>query len=83
MGTCRTREEEMEEKRGEHPFGDTGQLILLGLFLFAWAVDSFYLDRFTYLAERLPLYARLIVLALSLAVGIVLVIARQGLHVLM
>jgi hypothetical protein len=26
----------MNEKKGEHPFGDAGQLILLGLFQVVW-----------------------------------------------
>ena len=33
----------MKEKRGEHPFGDAGQFILLGLFLVVWIGDSFFL----------------------------------------
>ncbi len=35
----------MEDKNGEHPFGDAGQLILLGLFLIVWVADSFFLKR--------------------------------------
>lgn len=40
----------MKEKNGEHPFGDTGQLILLVLFLLIWVVDSFFLRISTFLS---------------------------------
>ena len=53
----------MKEKNGEHPFGDTGQLILLVLFLLIWAGDSFFLRKSTFLSDYLPLYIRLVILA--------------------
>lgn len=63
----------MKDKNGEHPFGDTGQLILGGLFLVVWAADSFFLHKTTCLAQYIPLLLRLVVsLALfSLAVWLV------------
>jgi hypothetical protein len=49
----------MKEKNGEHPLGDTGQLILFGLFLVIWILDSFILQRSTFLANTIPLAIRL------------------------
>jgi len=56
----------MKEKKGEHPFGDAGQLILLGLFLLVWAGDSFFLHKSTFLSGYVPLFIRLVILALTL-----------------
>ena len=62
----------MKEKNGEHPFGDAGQLILLGLFLVVWVGDSFFLRKSTFLSDYLPLYVRLVVLGLTLIVAMFL-----------
>ena len=59
----------MKEKNGEHPLGDAGQLILFSLFLVIWILDSFILQRSTFLADRIPLVIRLIFLGASLAVA--------------
>ena len=59
----------MKEKKGEHPLGDAGQLILFGLFLVLWILDSFILQRSAFLADRIPLVIRLIVLVAALAVA--------------
>ena len=56
----------MKEKRGEHPFGDAGQLIFLGVFLVVWVGDSFFLRKSTFLSEYVPLYIRLSILGLTL-----------------
>lgn len=56
----------MKEKNGEHPFGDTGQLIFLGLFLAVWTGDSFFLGKSTFLAIYVPLYIRLGLLVILL-----------------
>jgi protein-S-isoprenylcysteine O-methyltransferase Ste14 len=56
----------MKEKKGEHPLGDAGQLILFGLFLVVWILDSFILRRSTFLASTLPLAIRLIILGVAL-----------------
>jgi protein-S-isoprenylcysteine O-methyltransferase Ste14 len=66
----------MSGKEGEHPWGDSGQLVLLGLFLFVWIGDSFVWRRTTFIADRVPLAARLIVLALALGAASLLV--RSG-----
>ena len=57
----------MKEKNGEHPLGDAGQMILFGLFLVIWILDSFILNRSTFLADDIPLAIRLIILGLLLA----------------
>ncbi len=66
----------IKEKNGEHPFGDAGQLILLGVFLIVWIGDSFFLHRSTFLSDYLPLYIRLIILGLTLAAAMYLL--RSG-----
>jgi protein-S-isoprenylcysteine O-methyltransferase Ste14 len=59
----------MKEKNGEHPLGDSGQLILLGLFLIVWAGDSFLLRLSTFLSNYVPLWLRLMVFGLVLVIG--------------
>ncbi len=56
----------MMEKNGEHPLGDAGQLILFGLFLVVWILDSFFLQRSTFLADDIPLAIRLVLLGAAL-----------------
>jgi protein-S-isoprenylcysteine O-methyltransferase Ste14 len=63
-------------REGEHPCGDAGQLVLLGLFLAVWIGDSFVWRLTTFLAGRLPLALRLAVLAVALGAAILLV--RSG-----
>jgi protein-S-isoprenylcysteine O-methyltransferase Ste14 len=62
----------LKEKKGEHPFGDNGQLILFVVFLLVWVVDSFFLHLSTFLLDYLPLYFRLGFLALLLIIAILL-----------
>jgi protein-S-isoprenylcysteine O-methyltransferase Ste14 len=62
----------MKEKNGEHPFGDAGQLILLGLFLIIWVGDSFILRKSTFLSNYMPLYVRLVVLGFTLIMAVFL-----------
>lgn len=59
----------MKEKKGEHPLGDVGQLVLFGLFLILWILDSFILHSSIFLADRIPLVIRLIILGAALAVA--------------
>jgi len=66
----------MKEKKGEHPFGDAGQLILLVVFLVVWAADSFFLRLSTFLSDYVPLYLRLAVLGLTLIAAVYLL--RSG-----
>ncbi len=65
-------EVDMKEKKGEHPFGDAGQLILLGVFLVVWVGDSFFLRKSTFLSDYVPLYIRLFILGLTLIAAIYL-----------
>jgi len=66
----------MKEKNGEHPFGDSGQLVLLILFLIIWVVDSFLLKISTFLSDDISLYIRLIILVLILVTAVYLI--RSG-----
>ncbi len=63
---------------GEHPYGDAGQLILLGIFLIVWAGDSFFLHLSTSLKDHLPWYLRLILLVTCLAAAALLVKSSHG-----
>jgi protein-S-isoprenylcysteine O-methyltransferase Ste14 len=62
----------MKERKGEHPLGDAGQLILLGLFLVVWAGDSFFLHKSTFVSDYVPLLIRLVILALALITAVYL-----------
>ena len=66
----------MKEKNGEHPFGDSGQLVLLILFLLIWVVDSFLLKISTFLSDDISLYIRLIIFVLILVTAVYLI--RSG-----
>ena len=55
-----------KQENGEHPFGDLGQLISLGLFLTVWVGDSFIVRKSTFLSGDAPLYIRLVILGLAL-----------------
>ena len=59
----------MKEKQGEHPFGDTGQIIAFIVFMIIWVSDSFFLNYSTALTAYIPLYAR------SIAAFVILVIS--------
>jgi protein-S-isoprenylcysteine O-methyltransferase Ste14 len=59
----------MKEKKGEHPLGDALQMALLGLFLVVWTLDSFILQRSTFLSEHIPLAFRLVFLGLTLIIA--------------
>jgi protein-S-isoprenylcysteine O-methyltransferase Ste14 len=63
----------MKEKRGEHPFGDAGQLILLGLFVVVWGGDSFFLHWSTFLSGWVPQPIRMALLGLALLITLILV----------
>jgi protein-S-isoprenylcysteine O-methyltransferase Ste14 len=65
----------MKEKNGEHPYGDIGQLILLGLFLIVWVGDSFYLRKSIFLSNYLPLYIRLIILSIAIVTAVYLLMS--------
>ena len=62
----------MEEKRGEHPFGDLGQLLSAGLFLIVWAGDSFLLHWSTFLKNWVPGSVRMGLLGLAILFVLIL-----------
>jgi protein-S-isoprenylcysteine O-methyltransferase Ste14 len=59
----------MKERKGEHPFGDEGQLISLVLFLIVWISDSFFLHITTGLSIWLPLSIRLVIAGLLMLIA--------------
>jgi protein-S-isoprenylcysteine O-methyltransferase Ste14 len=68
--------EAMHRRNGEHPHGDTGQLIFLVLFLVVWVGDSFFLHVSTFVSHFVSAYLRLVLVALGLAIAVYL--ARSG-----
>lgn len=62
----------MKEKNGEHPFGDSGQLISFGVFMVVWIGDSFFLRQSTFLSNYVPLYVRFVILGLALITAVYL-----------
>ena len=48
----------MKEKNGEHPWGDTGQIIALFIFLAVWIADSFLFNLSLDLSNMIPLIIR-------------------------
>jgi len=54
---------------GEHRWGDTGQLILLAMFLGIWITDSFIFHYSTYLVEVVSNYIRVPIAAVVLIAG--------------
>ena len=61
---------------GEHPWGDTGQLILFVIFLGVWITDSFVFHYSTFLHGRVPNYLRIAIATPVLLTGWFL--ARRG-----
>ena len=61
--------EQRADLTGEHALGDIGQLVLACLFAATWIVDSFVLNVTTFLNHHLPLFIRIplavVLLALS------------------
>ena len=49
--------------------GDALQMALLGLFLVVWILDSFILQRSTFLSDHIPLAFRLVLLGLTLIIA--------------
>lgn len=72
---CRHR----EDLAGEHPFGDTGQLILLIIFLVVWVIDSFILRYSIFAAKYVSLFFRAPVGILCLLLAGYL--AQQGMKI--
>jgi protein-S-isoprenylcysteine O-methyltransferase Ste14 len=66
----------MQEKNGEHPFGDAGQLIALVVFLVVWAGDSFFLKKSIFPSVPIPLLIRLFIAGIAFITAVLL--ARSG-----
>jgi protein-S-isoprenylcysteine O-methyltransferase Ste14 len=54
----REEQDRREELAGEHPFGDAGQLILVGLFTVIWVLDTLLLKFSTFLNGQIPGFVR-------------------------
>lgn len=63
----------MKERRGEHPFGDEGQLILMVLFVIIWISDSFIFHWSMFLHDVVPDYIRMGFLVVSLLITVLLI----------
>lgn len=68
----------MTEKNGEHPWGDTGQLILFLCFMVVWVGDSFFVRISTFASAYLPLFIRLLVSAFAIILAVYLGKAGHG-----
>ena len=68
-----------EDLTGEHPGGDTGQILLACLFGVTWVADTFFLKYTTYLNGYVPFSARLPLAALLLIISGYL--AKRGLAI--
>jgi protein-S-isoprenylcysteine O-methyltransferase Ste14 len=71
------RESDLKEKKGEHPAGDAGQMVLFCVYLVVWVADSFFLQWTTFVAGSVPLVLRLVVAAAVLGVAVWLVRASH------
>jgi len=70
------RHSEHPHLTGEHRWGDTGQLILLVMFLGLWITDSFIFHYSTFLVDVVSNYIRVPIAGLTLLAGWYL--ARKG-----
>jgi protein-S-isoprenylcysteine O-methyltransferase Ste14 len=68
----------MKEKRGEHPSGDAGQLVLLALFLVVWVGDSFFLHWSTFLSDWVPHSVRMALLGFAVLIALILLGTGHG-----
>ncbi len=64
---------------GEHPWGDTGQIVCLIIFLTLWILDSFVFKYSTFLTTYIPVFIRITTGALVL--GYSGWLARAGLKI--
>lgn len=62
----------LKDNKGEHPYGDAGQLILLVIFLAVWISDSFFLHETTFLSNYIPSYIRMSITAVLVAMALLL-----------
>ena len=50
----------MNDKSGEHPLGDAGQILLGLLFIIVWSLDSFVMKASIFLSGEVPIYIRIV-----------------------
>jgi protein-S-isoprenylcysteine O-methyltransferase Ste14 len=73
------RHADRDDLAGEHKCGDLGQIVFLFLFLIVWAADSFFLHYTDFVAQHIPLWLRLVVGVIVIAVS--LYFAKAGLKI--
>jgi len=62
----------MKERKGEHPYGDEGQIIALVVFAVVWVTDTYFLNATTFLSNDVPETIRHTVVALFAAMAFLL-----------
>ena len=62
----------LRERSGEHPLGDTSQLIILVVFALVWVSDSFVLHATTFLSSHVPNFLCYLVTVFLVAVAVYL-----------
>jgi protein-S-isoprenylcysteine O-methyltransferase Ste14 len=67
----------MEDRKGEHPLGDLGQLVCLATFVVVWVADSFIFHWSTFLANAIPIAVRMAFLGAALLLAAILL---RGAH---
>ncbi|MFW9996998.1 MAG: methyltransferase family protein [Candidatus Odinarchaeota archaeon] len=77
--SSRSDHEGREDLIGEHPYGDTGQVVCLVIFLIVWVLDSFLFKLSIFLAASIPLLFRLGIAFIILLTGCYL--AGSGLRI--
>ena len=55
----RKRHDHRLDLTGEHVLSDSGQLLLLFLFLAAWIIDSFFFKYSTFISKYVPLFVKI------------------------
>ncbi len=67
---------EQKEGLSWHPLFDTAQLILLGIFMIVWLIDSFILKFSIFLGDYVPLFVRMIITPIF--IGFAFYLAKSG-----
>ena len=71
--------EHRQDLAGEHVLGDTGQLLLLFIFLAAWIIDSFFFKYSTFFSKYIPIFVKIPLSAIILSSSGY--IAKKGLSI--
>jgi protein-S-isoprenylcysteine O-methyltransferase Ste14 len=67
----------IKDRHGEHPYGDAGQVALLGVFLVVWVTDSFFLHESTFLSTYVPAYIGRSILVLAVGSALLLFVSSR------